>query len=75
MIWLGIIYFKIKIDEDKVILRSSNKEIQVNSKRKKITRESRIEVVSKKLKSTLIISEKSNINKRLVLSVPILKMG
>ncbi len=75
MIWLGIIYFKIKIDEDKVILRSSNKEIQVNPKRKEITKELRIEVVFKKPKNTLIISEKSNINKRLVLSVPILKMG
>src|SRR6266542_1069051 len=65
MIRLGITYLKIKINEDKVILKFFDKKIQVNPKRKEITEESRIEVVSKK----------SNINRRSALSTPILKMG
>ncbi len=75
MIRLGITYLKIKINEDKVILKFFDKKIQVNPKRKEITEESRIEVVSKKPKSTLIIPKKSNINRRSALSTPILKMG
>ena len=76
MIQLGITYLKINIDEDKVILRSSDEEIQVNPKRKKIVEEPKmVEVVSKKSRGTLIVPEKSNSNRRSALSVPTLKMG
>ena len=72
MIQLGITYLKIKIDEDKVILRSSNEEIQVNPKRKEVPK--KVKAVSKKSRGTLIVPEKSNSNKRTALSVPTLKM-